>query len=613
MKPSKEIPHSAIGLVNYYIPSVLPQHGGTMTKDEDNKVGMAECGSCRAVIPIDSTTCPECDTSFQGVSDEALGECGACKSLVPLDSSRCPDCGVLFVADDVVDVLRQWISNTGIDLRKLFDKFDENGDGMIDSSELRAGLLSLNLADLPPAQVDRLVMEIDEDDNGVIDLDEFIQILTAENEGHDHHSPEHSDDDSDAANEQSVDESTEEDSEPESAIDDEAVVENDEAHEEEFDAESNSDEHEFTHESLDDEDHDHDEMETEETLSPSDILRNLVDMMDDSGVSPQRVFNDLDKDGDGSITLNELTALLESDYGEDLDMVAIEALMSNFDDDGDGSIDIAEFYESIESIDDGEAEEDEEIDYFPTPMQKRMMSKQWNDAVWPILHTGFVLFFILLLVNALVGPVDGTGGMVAYEPMDNGLIKAGVEAGEIYACDESYQNGGCSNSLTPFSGDSSSMPKGFYLDGILFMVFSMVGLGWSLFMHFVRVPAWRARARAMKDFDTDKADAASSDADGSDEKELVEIEDSTTDDEEDVLEDIDPDDEGAEDDTQEDDDAEESDDGEIDIGSHIGLEFDGEEVFGVIVEFDDEEGTVTIEEDDSGDIITGYQDDMFVE
>ena len=587
-----------------------------MTKDEKNKVGMAECGSCRAVIPIDSTTCPECDTSFQGVSDEALGECGACKSLVPLDSSRCPDCGVLFVADDVVDVLRQWISNTGIDLRKLFDKFDENGDGMIDSSELRAGLLSLNLADLPPAQVDRLVMEIDEDDNGVIDLDEFIQILTAENEGHDHYSPEHSDDDSDAANEQSVDESTEEDSEPESAIDDEAVVENDEAHEEEFDAESNSDEHEFTHESLDDEDHDHDEMETEETLSPSDILRNLVDMMDDSGVSPQRVFNDLDKDGDGSITLNELTALLESDYGEDLDMVAIEALMSNFDDDGDGSIDIAEFYESIESIDDGEAEEDEEIDYFPTPMQKRMMSKQWNDAVWPILHTGFVLFFILLLVNALVGPVDGTGGMVAYEPMDNGLIKSGVEAGEIYACDESYQNGGCSNSLTPFSGDSSSMPKGFYLDGIVFMVFSMAGLGWSLFMHFVRVPAWRARARAMKDFDTDKADAASSDTEDSDEKELVEIEESATDEEEDVLEDIEHDDdldEGVEHDTQEDDVVEDSEDGEIDIGSHIGLEFDGEEVFGVIVEFDDEEGTVTIEEDDSGDIITGYQDDMFVE
>ncbi|MCH1585277.1 MAG: EF-hand domain-containing protein [Flavobacteriales bacterium] len=162
--------------MNDYIRSVPPQHSGPMTSEEENKVGMAECGSCRAVIPIDSTACPECNTSFQGVSDEALGECGACKSLVPLDSTRCPDCGVLFVADDVVDVLRQWIASTGIDLRKLFEKFDLNNDGMIDASELREGLLSLNLADLPPTQVDRLVDEIDEDDNGVIDLEEFIQI-----------------------------------------------------------------------------------------------------------------------------------------------------------------------------------------------------------------------------------------------------------------------------------------------------------------------------------------------------------------------------------------------------------------------------------------------------
>jgi hypothetical protein len=36
-------------------------------------------------------------------------------------------------------------------------------------------------------------------------------------------------------------------------------------------------------------------------------------------------------------------------------------------------------------------------------------------------------------------------------------------------------------------------------------------------------------------------------------------------------------------------------------------------VFGVIVEFDDEEETVTIEEDGTGDLVTGYQEDMFIE
>ena len=31
------------------------------------------------------------------------------------------------------------------------------------------------------------------------------------------------------------------------------------------------------------------------------------------------------------------------------------------------------------------------------------------------------------------------------------------------------------------------------------------------------------------------------------------------------------------------------------------------------VEFDDEEETVTIEEDGTGDLVTGYQEDMFIE
>ena len=54
------------------------------------------------------------------------------------------------------------------------------------------------------------------------------------------------------------------------------------------------------------------------------------------------------------------------------------------------------------------------------------------------------------------------------------------------------------------------------------------------------------------------------------------------------------------------------DDEEIDIGSYIGL-LEDEEVFGTIIEFDDDEGLVTIEEDGTGDLVTGYQDDMFLD
>jgi hypothetical protein len=142
----------------------------------------------------------------------------------------------------------------------------------------------------------------------------------------------------------------------------------------------------------------------------------------------------------------------------------------------------------------------------------------------------------------------------------------------------------------------------------------------SLFMHLVRVPAWRARARAMREFEADKADAAQ-DAEGEGEygdeadaepSEATE-EDMDGDDEIDIDEDdsdLDEDVEELDDDTE---DADEEANDEIDIGSHIGLVFDDEEVFGTIVEFDDEEGTVTIEEDGSGDLVTGYQDDMFLE
>ena len=113
----------------------------------------------------------------------------------------------------------------------------------------------------------------------------------------------------------------------------------------------------------------------------------------------------------------------------------------------------------------------------------------------------------------------------------------------------------------------------------------------------------------MKEFETDKAEAAESTEESSDEADDDEApadEDETEDDEA-----YEEDDE-LEDDVDEDTDDEAEEEG-IDIGSHIGLVFDDEEVFGVIVEFDDEEETVTIEEDGTGDLVTGYQEDMFLE
>ena len=619
-------------------PFIVGIIGGRMSDEEVDSVAMAECGACRAVIPIDSEACPECDTKFSGISEDALGECGGCQALVPLDSTRCPECGVLFVADDVVDILRQWVADTGINIRKLFDRFDENSDGTIDSSELKQGLLSLNLADLPPSQVDRLVAEIDADGNGLIDLDEFDAILngdevepssdaSSEPEGQEDESPTQNDDESDDGDVVKID-SDEDQSNDEENIEPVDDVISSDIDDEEFDLEDvedadQDDDADASYVSDSSDEGEGEEVDDEASEESGDEepsghpLAALAAMMDEHDISAQRMFNELDVDGNGTISLAELRSTLSEKYGDVLDIEDVDAIMEAVDDDEDGSIDITEFYDSMESLDDHEeaviAHQAEKE--FPTVWQKRMMSKSWNDAVWPILHVGFGILIALVLVNALFGPVDGSGGNVAYVPNDSGLIPGGdLSEGDIYKCDEKYQDGGCPNSLTIMGGSESnfSMPKGFYLDGILLLMLSTIGLIGSLFLHLVKAPEWRARAKAMKEFEEDKADA-SNESEETAEENLDEEADDEVEEEEDEADGSDfeeDEDEEFEDDAEEVEDDEED---AIDIGSHIGLVFDDEEVFGVIVEFDDEEETVTIEEDGTGDLVTGYQEDMFIE
>jgi Ca2+-binding EF-hand superfamily protein/RNA polymerase subunit RPABC4/transcription elongation factor Spt4 len=572
--------------------------GGIMSDDENESVEMAECGACRTVIPLNSKECPECKTKFSGVSEEALGECGACNKLVPLDSTRCPECGVVFVADDVIDILRNWVNDTGVDIRKLFDRFDENSDGMIDSGELKRGLLSLNLADLPLSQIDRLVKEIDRDENGLIDLDEFEVILTGDHE-HVMAEEEDSEDSADAeieeepSHDDDVDDNESDDDESDEPQDDEPATVDEEEHDEGIEAE------------MDEEDFELEEDNEPESESP---LLALATMMDEHDISAQRLFNDLDKDGNGQISLSELIAVIQEKFSDIIDINDVEELMNKMDEDGDGMIDLIEFTESMESVEDEEYEMESESKDFPSPMQRRMMSKSWNDAVWPLIHTAFGIMVVLLLVNALFGPVDGSGGMVEYTPKDSSTIFMGednvqITEGMVYACDPIYQEGECANSLTPFSGDSSSMPKGFYLDGIIFLTLAIAGIIGSLIAHLAIVPSWRARARAMKEVHDDKDDAEQN------ESEEVDSNDDDDDDDESS-------DDAASEDNEEYEDKEDSEDDDedaIDIGSHVGLTLDEEEVYGTIIEFDDDEGTVTIKEDGSGDEVTGYQDDMFVE
>jgi hypothetical protein len=168
--------------------------------------------------------------------------------------------------------------------------------------------------------------------------------------------------------------------------------------------------------------------------------------------------------------------------------------------------------------------------------------------------------------------------------------------------------------LTPLAGEdgASSMPVGFYWDGVLFIILGSIGFIGSLFTHLFIVPGWRARARAIRDSEKERQEVDDDiENDGESEKEGEEdLEEDSEDNSDDFEEDLEDDNiEESEEDYED----EESDDDDIDVGSHIGLVLDDEEVFGVIVEFDDDEGLVTIEEDGTGDLVTGYQDSMFIE
>lgn len=732
-----------------------------MATDDNEEIAMAECGSCRAVIPLNSAECPECGISFSGVSEESLGECGACNALVSIDSKSCPECGVFFVADDVLDVLRTWFTGNGINPQKLFERFDSDSDGSIDAEELRQGLLKMNLADLPPSQVERVIEEVDTDSDGVISLAELVMAITGQeltevsddattdkieysenvmsriikkydiidqedfikfaerfdaNENkylteaelkqaaEEYTSSGSVESDNDENNMVKLESSDNEKSEdlPENDSNDDLdleddVAENDdedpeedsleEASEEEPESKENAENmdgegHDITHimqklvssikeqgltirevfEAMDLDDSgyiDGPELQKGiknicgENLSPDEIFHLLKDIdenengrldamelvavveshddsiesdriidedpmdkllhaIDESGANVASIFRSLDTNNDGLVSLQEMRDKLQEVLGESFTDEEVHELTNSFDDDGDGNVDLFEFIQTLEEQEDSEHDDSASLSdkkEFPSKWQKRMMSKQWNDVVWPLIHAGWFIFVVLWIVNATLAPfVDGSGGMVELDTEFGQTIgEDGMQYinGDIYPCDDTIQKEGCKNSFTPLAGSEGeiSMPAGFYWDGILFIVLGIFGLVGGLFMQYSVVASWRARAKAMKEDSEDRKEVK--DAIQDDEKSS---EDDSDEDEDEISEN---DEEQTDEDNDDGDD--EYDDDEIDVGSHIGLLLDDEEVFGVIIEFDDAEGLVTIEEDGTGDLVTGYQDDMFID
>ena len=615
---------------------------------ENEDVAMAECGSCRAIVPADSSECPECGISFSGVSDDALGECGACNALVPLDSTKCPECGVVFVADDVIDILRTWMANNKMDVKTLFGRFDTNNDNMIDSGELKDGLLSLNLADLPPSQVDKLVDAIDEDGDSLIDLAELQSIIGGEElVSEDSEESEDSDgeeiDDSESIQDTEVfdDDSQDEEAEEfEEESDEDEIEEVADEHEESDQSVDEVEESEEDEDSLsidtdeeivpseEDYEEEYDESEQDEVIeepaeiessadrSTSEILELLLDVIEEEDISLANAFGDLDDDGDRLLTSDELVTKLNQILPDGMSESEADALLETMDSDGDGNIDMVEFVNAIEKHEDSIAtlddEDAESVKTFPSEWQTRFMSKKWHDTFWPLIHASFGILIVGLLVNGLFPIVDGTGGMVELEiradsqltewQLTDGTI---VAEGDAYPCDPEIQEGECKNSLTPLAGKASSMPGKFYWDAIVLLTLAGAGLVWSLYTHLILAPGWRARVKAMKDVDADRTEVQESLEESEDKSEAESDSENEVEDEEKS--------EQADDFVdEEDDDGDDDEESAPDIGDYVGLDIDGEEYYGTILEFDDDEDTVVIEDEETGDEIVGYQDEMFI-
>ena len=63
------------------------------------------------------------------------------------------------------------------EFREIFNLVDKDGGGTISKEELGELMETLGI-DATPEEIDLMIAEIDEDNNGVIDFDEFVAVMS---------------------------------------------------------------------------------------------------------------------------------------------------------------------------------------------------------------------------------------------------------------------------------------------------------------------------------------------------------------------------------------------------------------------------------------------------
>ena len=660
-----DIPMAQCGACDSIVPldsESCPECGISFSGVTDEQLG--ECGACSAIIPIDSESCPECGASFVEVPETDDVQ----ESAITDDSQEIADNVVVtepaIAIEPIDDSTHGQDRQTDVEVRADMDAEEsipeasneiyEDVPEVEDLPEVETIEVSQSIEAVVEQEVDTTVeeqvhFEAEEESEDIeveeVDIAPIVTTTVVDEAKDDETIVEDSTVDDDSATEVNVSETQ----------DEAAISEEIDDHVDELSDEDDISTEALLEELQDDEDTTEGDLETDseleqETTEDESASENVEEAVEEAtvvmafenlalaiagtGMTAGEVFGEMDTSEDNLIDAPELQKGIKKIAGEKMSPKEVTAILNYLDKDGDRRVNPNELVQALDDLRIGiKPGKLPKVKTFPSPMQKFLMGKKANDIFYPIAYFLMVTFIGLWVVNGMGLLVDGTGGTVVYEggvDQWGGEIREGnwnlcqsdaldemidpcqgtVVVGETYPCDPALDANKCENSLTPFSGENgaSSMPAGFYSDGIFMIILGVIGLCAIAYLHLVYAKSLREKVKKLSG-KSEEEDEEDVDEDGIEEESAEDEEEIEEDDEEEFEDDDDEEFEDDDDEEFEDDDDEDED---IDIGDWIGLELDGKEYFGEIVEFDDDEGTVTIETED-GDEITGDQDDMFIE
>ena len=661
-----DIPMAQCGACDSIVPldsESCPECGIRFSGVTDEQLG--ECGACSAIIPIDSESCPECGASFveapetdevqdrstTGDLEESAEAAVVAEPAVAIESmedsthdqDQQTDVEVSAGAEaeesipevsnenyeDVPEVEDLPKAET-IELSQPTEAVVEQEADTIVEEQIHVEAeeefedTEVEELDIAPIVTTTVVDEVEEvestDEDPTVDDDSATEVDATETQ-------------EDAAISEEIDDHIDELSD-EDDISTEALLEelqdDEDATEGDLETDSGLDQETSDEESTSE--------NVEDAVQETTVVmafENLALAIAGTGMTAGEVFGEMDTSEDNLIDAPELQKGIQKIAGEKMSPKEVTAILNYLDKDGDRRVNPNELVQALDDLRIGiKPGKLPKVKTFPSPLQKFLMGKKANDIFYPIAYFLMVTFIGLWVVNGMGLLVDGTGGTVVYEggvDQWGGEIREGnwnlcqsdaldemidpcqgtVAVGETYPCDPALDANKCENSLTPFSGENgaSSMPAGFYSDGIFMIILGVIGLCVTAYLHLVYAKSLKEKVKKLKGKSKEENEEEDIDED--------EIEEESAEDEEEIEEDDeeefeDDDGEEFEDDDDEEFEDDDDEDEDIDIGDWIGLELDGKEYFGEIVEFDDDEGTVTIETED-GDEITGDQDDMFID